>query len=50
VYARVEANNLAVQRFDEHIGFQKLTTIPGAASDGGDVLVYVMKKEDCRHV
>lgn len=50
IYGRVDASNMPARRFDEHIGFKLLTTIPGAASDGGDVLVYVMNKEDCEYV
>lgn len=46
----VNASNLAARRFDEHVGFTLETSLRGAAPDGGDVLIYVMRKEDCRYV
>lgn len=45
----VEASNSAARRFDEHLGFQREAVLQGAASDGGDVILYVMRKEDCRY-
>jgi RimJ/RimL family protein N-acetyltransferase len=44
----VEARNLDARRFDEHLGFQQEAVLRGAASDGGDVILYVMWREDCR--
>lgn len=46
----VEANNSAARRFDEHIGFKQEAVLKGAATDGGDVILYVMRREDCRYV
>jgi len=46
----VEASNLAARRFDEHLGFKQEAVLKGAAHDGGDVILYVMWKEDCRYV
>lgn len=46
----VEANNLNARRFDEHIGFTEEARLRGAASDGGDAIIYVMYKKDCRYV
>jgi RimJ/RimL family protein N-acetyltransferase len=46
----VEASNSAARRFDEHLGFQQEAVLKGAASDGGDVVLYVMRREDCRYV
>lgn len=46
----VEASNEAARRFDEHLGFVEEARLRGAASDGGDVIIYVMRREDCRHV
>jgi hypothetical protein len=43
----VEASNMAARRLDEHLGFKHEATLAGAASDGGDVLIYVMRREDC---
>jgi hypothetical protein len=46
----VEASNEAARRFDENLGFRQEAVLKGAASDGGDVLIYVMSREDCRYV
>lgn len=46
----VEASNTAARRFDEHIGFKQEAVLKGAATDGGDVILYVMRREDCRYV
>jgi RimJ/RimL family protein N-acetyltransferase len=48
VSAYVECTNLTARKFDEHIGFHQEAVLTGAASDGGDVIIYVMHKEDCR--
>ena len=44
----VEASNEQARRFDEHLGFQQEAILKGAATDGGDVILYVMRREDCR--
>lgn len=44
----VEASNAAARRFDEHLGFREEARLQGAATDGGDVILYVMRREDCR--
>lgn len=44
----VNASNEQARRFDEHLGFKVEATLSGAAPDGGDVLIYVMRREDCR--
>lgn len=46
----VSANNLAARRFDEHLGFSEEARLHGAAPDGGDVILYVMWRKDCRYV
>lgn len=46
----VEASNADARRFDEHLGFKQEAVLTGAASDGGDVILYVMRREDCRYV
>jgi hypothetical protein len=46
----VEASNEAARRFDEHLGFQQEAVLKGAATDGGDVILYVMRREGCRYV
>lgn len=46
----VNASNVEARRFDEHLGFQQEARLRGAAADGGDVLIYVMHREECRYV
>jgi RimJ/RimL family protein N-acetyltransferase len=46
----VEAHNMAARKFDEHLGFEQEAVLKGAASDGGDVILYVMPREQCRYV
>ena len=50
VSGSVDASNLMARRFDEHLGFKQEAVLEGAASDGGDVILYVMRREDCRYV
>lgn len=46
----VEAWNTQARRFDEHLGFKQEAVLKGAASDGGDVILYAMWREGCRYV
>lgn len=46
----VEASNELARRFDEHLGFRQEAVLKGAATDGGDVILYVMWKDECRYV
>lgn len=46
----VNASNHEARRLNEHFGYQVEATLAGAAPDGGDVLIYVMRREDCRYV
>jgi RimJ/RimL family protein N-acetyltransferase len=46
----VEASNADARRFDEHLGFQQEAVLQGAAADGGDVILYVMRRDDCRYL
>jgi RimJ/RimL family protein N-acetyltransferase len=46
----VEARNADARRFDQHLGFREEAVLRGAASDGGDVILYVMRREDCRYL
>lgn len=46
----VESTNTEARRFDEHLGFRHETTIRGAGRGGCDVLIYVMRNEDCRFI
>lgn len=50
VSGAVDASNSQARRFDEHLGFEEEARLKGAAADGGDVILYVMWKKDCRYV
>lgn len=44
----VEGSNEDAKRFDEHLGFKQEAVLRGAARDGGDVILYVMWRDECR--
>jgi RimJ/RimL family protein N-acetyltransferase len=44
----VEESNMAARKFDEHLGFREEARLRGAARDGGDVILYVMWRDECR--
>lgn len=46
----VEARNQRAREFDENLGFRQEATLRGAASDGGDVILYVMWRHECRFI
>lgn len=46
----VDASNARALRFDKHLGFEEEARLTGAAADGGDVVIVVMRRENCRHV
>lgn len=47
VLGYVDENNLKARRFDEHLGF-KLTAVIPEGHPKGDLLIYTMRKENCR--
>jgi RimJ/RimL family protein N-acetyltransferase len=44
----VDAQNHQARRFDEHLGFQEEARLSGAGMNGGDVILYVMWRDECR--
>lgn len=44
----VRADNIEAKRFDEHLGFKQEGVIRKGASDGTDMILYGMLKEECR--
>lgn len=46
----IEDSNTDSKRFAEHLGFKVEARLHGAARNGGDVLIYVLWKKDCRYV
>lgn len=44
----VNSNNSYAMNFDKHLGFKELNRLPGMHDDGGDLVLFGMKKEECR--
>lgn len=44
----VRVDNLEAQRFDEHLGFKKEGLLRRACTDGTDMILYGMLKDECR--
>lgn len=47
--AYVMDSNAPCKRFIGHFGFRLEARLRGAASDGGDLLIYVLTKQECRY-
>lgn len=47
VIGLVPSSNEKARRFDEHFGFKLQTAIPGGDPDGS-LLIYTLRKEECR--
>lgn len=46
----VNESNISSIKLNESLGFKKEARLHGAASDGGDVIIYTMFKKDCKYV
>lgn len=46
----VNASNAQAVAFDENLGFRREAVLEGAAPDGGDVFIYVMRRGDCKYL
>lgn len=46
----VRADNVEAQRFDEHLGFKREGQLRAACTDGTDLIVYGMLKNECRFI
>jgi len=46
----VRADNLTAQRFDEHVGFTREGLVRRACTDGTDMILYGMLREECRWI
>lgn len=44
----VNASNTEAVRLNKHFGYTEEARLKGAAPDGGDVILFVMWREDCR--
>jgi len=48
VYGQVASNNEAALRLDKHLGFREVHRICDAVSNGVDLVILEMRREDCR--
>jgi len=46
----VNASNHDAIKLDEHFGYKREAILKGAAPDGGDVILYVMQRQECRYI
>ncbi|MFZ9326480.1 MAG: GNAT family N-acetyltransferase [Polynucleobacter sp.] len=44
----VRTDNIVAQKFDEHLGFKREGVLRRACSDGTDMIVYGMLRDECR--
>jgi hypothetical protein len=49
VLGYMDARNAQALRFAKHLGFKEETRITEAATDGGDIVILKMRREDCRY-
>lgn len=46
----VNSNNKEAMKYDQHLGFKEINRLEGMHEDGGDIVLFAMKKEDCRFI
>jgi RimJ/RimL family protein N-acetyltransferase len=46
----VNADNKRAMKYDQHIGFKESMRLPGMHDNGGDLVIMVMDKQDCRYL
>lgn len=46
----VDANNADAVRFNLRLGFRPEARLAGAAGDGGDVVIFAMRRDECRFI
>lgn len=46
----VNSNNTDAMKYDQHLGFTEAYRFEGMHDDGGDIVVFEMKKADCRFI
>lgn len=44
----VNSNNQLAMKYDQNLGFKEAYRFKGMHDDGGDIVVFEMKKQDCR--
>jgi RimJ/RimL family protein N-acetyltransferase len=46
----VRIDNLAAQKFDEHLGFKREGLVRQGCTDGTDMILYGLLKDECRYL
>lgn len=46
----VNSKNLEAMKYDQNLGFKEINRLEGMHEDGGDIVLFAMKKEDCRFI
>jgi hypothetical protein len=46
----VNSKNERAMKYDQHLGFREIHRIPGMHDDGGDIVVFGMRPEECRYL
>ena len=46
----VNSNNELAMKYDQNLGFKEVHRLEGMHDDGGDLVLFAMKKADCRFI
>lgn len=46
----VNSNNDEAMKYDQNLGFKEVCRLEGMHDDGGDIVLFSMKKSDCRFI
>ena len=46
----VNSNNEEAMKYDQNLGFKEVCRLEGMHDDGGDLVLFQMKKQDCRFI
>jgi hypothetical protein len=50
LFGIVNSNNKEAMRYDRHLGFKEVNRFEGMHEDGGDIVLFAMKKDECRWI
>lgn len=50
LFGVVNSNNKEAMKYDLHLGFKEVNRFEGMHEDGGDIVLFAMKKDDCRWI
>jgi hypothetical protein len=46
----VNSRNVKAMRFNRHLGFKEIYRLPGMHDNGGDLVAFGMRREECRYL